>query len=116
MTKKTKRMPGLKALNDIYIIEEDPLDWYSETDSNLSKDVVDALKGGLLYVPEAHEDFAKKFPCTGRIVSVGERTKYKLPVGTRVIFARLGVQRYTIDGKQYADVRECDLHGTLEDA
>ena len=88
---------GLRALNDMYIIEEDKMTEYQ----------------GSMVIPEAYEFFAKKFPCTGHILSVGDKTKYKLPVGTHVIYARHGVQRYTHEGKELCDVRERDLHCVL---
>ena len=105
---------GLRALNDIYIIEEDPIDVVVEQDSGLSPAVVDALKSGKIVLPDKFSSFAEKFPCTGKILSIGEKARYGLSVGTRVSYARLGVQRYKFDGKTLCDVRECDLHGTIE--
>ena len=88
---------GLRALNDIYIILEDKMEQYE----------------GTLIIPDAYEFFAKKFPCTGTILSMGAKTRFGLKVGERVVFARLGVQRYKVNGVDLCDVREADLHGTI---
>ena len=42
---------GLRALNDIVIIEEDKMTAYE----------------GTLVIPDAYEYWAKKFPCTGEL-------------------------------------------------
>ena len=110
MKKAKSRLTGLRALNDIYIIEEDPVSTVVETDSGLTPDVVDAVKSGMIILPDKFDSFANKFPCTGKIISKGEKCCYPLKVGSRVGYARLGVQRYKLDGKTLCDVRESDLH------
>lgn len=87
----------LKALNDIIILEEDKMTEYQ----------------GSLVIPDAYEYYAKKFPCTGKVVGVGPKTKLGLKVGDHVVFARHGVQRYEYDGVELCDVRERDLHAIL---
>jgi len=121
-TMEESRKPGLKALsehvvalNDIYIIEEDPIETIMENDSGLTADVVDALKSKTLIIPDAYSSFAEKYPCTGTIVSVGPKTKLGMKPGERVGYARLGVQRYKLNGKTLCDVRECDLHYAILD-
>ena len=101
---------GLKALNDIYIIEEDPLEYVAESDSGLTPAVVDALRLKKLIIPDKFSSFAEKFPCTGTIISIGSKTNLSLKTGDRVGYARLGVQRYKYDGHTLCDVRERDLH------
>ena len=114
---KKAKLPkfNLKALNDIYIIEEDPLDVQVASDSGLTKDVASAIKEKRLIIPDAYQDFAVKFPCTGKVMYRGDDTKYNIKIRSRVIFARLGGQRYEIEGKKYINVRECDIHAVLED-
>lgn len=97
MKKDFGKKSVLKALNDIYIIKEDPMTEYK----------------GTLVIPDAYEFWAKKYPCTGRVVSAGNKTKYGLAIGTRVVYGRLGVQRYEHDGQEYCDVRESDLHAVI---
>lgn len=100
------------ALNDFYVIEEDPIDFL---DSGMSADVEKALKESKLYLPDAFSSFAEKYPCTGIVVSRGNKTKYsEIELGTRVMFARLGVQRYLVNGKSYVNVLESDLHAILD--
>src|SRR3990167_2752077 len=93
--------PGLRALNDMVIIEEEPVDFEVDKPSGLTKDVVEAIKSSLLHIPETAEFYAKKYPCVGKILTIGDKTWYKLEVGTRVVFARQGGLREQIDGKDY---------------
>lgn len=102
----------LRAINDIYIIEEDPVETTYET--GLSSAVTDAIKSKKLVIPDAYKNYSEKYPCRGTIISAGDKTKYKLKVGDRVIYARLGVQRYQHEGKTLCDVREADIHGVIE--
>lgn len=101
---------GLRALNDIYIVLEDPIEVIAESDSGLTPDVVDALKSKLLIIPDTFASFAEKFPCTGLVVSSGAMTKLKVPVGRRIGYSRLGVQRYKLNGLTFCDIRERDIH------
>lgn len=97
MTKKeSSKKFGLRALNNIVIVEEDKMTQYE----------------GTLAIPDAYEYYAKKFPCTGYVLAAGEKTKY-VKVGDHVIFARHGVQRYEHEGKELCDIRECDIHAIL---
>lgn len=114
---KSKK-PGLRALNDLYIIEEDPMDVYHDSGSGLTSAVTDALKSKKLFVPDAYENFSVKFPCSGVVLSIGNTCQFKklgwIKEGSRVIYARLGVQRYKYAGKTLCDVREIDLHAILD--
>lgn len=102
---------SFRALNDIYIIEEDAIE---TTDTGLSKEVESAIKESKLIIPDAYQDYTQKFPCTGIVISKGEHTKSsEVKVGTRVMFARLGVQRYKIDGRNLCNCLESDLHAIL---
>jgi hypothetical protein len=114
MKKAKLKKSSLTALNDLYIVEEDPMDVYQDSTSGLTADVTQALKDKKLFVPDAYEAFSTKFPCTGTIVSAGDKVRYKLEPGTRVVFARMGVQRYTFEGRTLCDVREADVHGTID--
>lgn len=103
---------SLVALNDIYVIEEDPI----ATDTGLSAAVDKALSSGLLVLPENVSNFAEKFPCTGRVIAKGPATKYEdLQVGVRVMFARLGVQRWKLNGKSICNCKEQEIHGIIFD-
>lgn len=109
--KKVKKRFGLKALNDIYLIKEDPITWEADKGSGLTTDVVKALKESRLYLPDIGEDFAKKFPCTGIVLSKGSKCKFEIKEGTKVSYARLGVQRFIWEKEAICAVREADLHG-----
>ena len=115
MTRKvTSRKVGLKVLNDICIVEEDPIDYEVDKPSGLSKDVVDSIKSGKLFIPETAEFYAKKYPCTGKLLYQGPKCKNGIPIGSRVLFARGGAIRDKINGKEYAIMRECDIHAILD--
>ena len=102
----------LKAINDIYIIEEDPVE--TSYDTGVSAEVTEAIKSRRLIIPDAYSDFAEKYPCRGTVIAKGNKCKYDIKVGDKVVYARLGVQRYQFNGKTLCDVRECDLHGIYE--
>ena len=112
------KVSSLKAFNDIYIIEEDPIELMVDSDSGLTPEVMTALKESKLIIPDAYKDFAEKFPCRGKILSYGEGTKYPkaglLKEGDRVVYARFGVQRYKYEGRTLCDVREQDLHALID--
>lgn len=104
---------SLVALNDIYIIEEDPL---GINETGLSGSVESAIRRGALVIPEAYQDFATKFPCTGKVIAKGPQTKYtEIQIGTHVMFARLGVQRWKVNGKTICNCKEGELHGIILD-
>lgn len=104
---------SLQALNDVYIIEEDPIRF---VDSGLSSAVEEALRGSRLFIPEAHQNFAEKYPCTGKILAKGPEAKYaQLQIGTHVMFARLGVQRWKLNGKTLCNCKEGEIHGIILD-
>lgn len=107
---KSAGLKVLKALNDIYIIEEDPLETFTESGSGLTPAVVDMIRAGKLIIPDKFSSFAEKFPCTGKVIAKGAKAKLPIKVGSRVGYARLGVQRYKLDGRTLCDVRERDLH------
>ena len=114
MKKAKLKSIGLRALNDIYIIEEDPIETIVENDSGLTPEVVDALKSEKLIIPDKFSSFAQKYPCTGTVIAKGDKTKYKICVGSKIGYARLGVQRYKFQGKTMCDVREKDIHYLIE--
>ena len=114
MKKAKLKKFGLRALNDVLIIREDPIDWEHDKRSGLTKEVVDALKSSKLYVPDTAEDYVKKFPCTGIVLSVGSKCKFEIKAGDHVAYARLGVQRFKWEGENVCVVREADLHGIKE--
>ena len=115
-SKKAKlKTPSLKALNDIYIIQEDGIDFERDDASGMTPEVVAALQSKKLYVPDTAEYYAKKYPFRGVVVQKGDLCKKypEVTIGTRVMYAPLGVVRYKVDDKRYCNVRECDLHATL---
>lgn len=89
---------GLKALNDILLIKEDEMTKYE----------------GKMIIPDAYEFFAKKFPCTGEVISKGSKVKLDVNIGDKVSYARMGVQRFKWRGDDICAVRESDLHGVLK--
>ena len=104
----------LRAINDFYIIEEDPIELTVDKSSGLNKDVVEALRSKKLVLPEIAEHYADKYPFTGRVVSKGDQTKYaEIKVGTHVMFARLGGMRWEENGKQMMNLREKDIHAII---
>ena len=106
---------GLRALNDYVIVEEEQMEITQADDSGLTKNVTDALKSGLLVLPEEHENFAMKFPFRGKVISKGPLCKdEEVKIGSRVIFSRMGGMRWERDGKQIVNLREQDLHAVLD--
>lgn len=116
MTIKAKsKKSGLQAINDIVIIEEDPIGLEQDDRSGLTKDVIKALKESKLVLPEIASGFADKFPFTGRVVSKGDECRMKeVKIGTHVMFPRLGGMRWEKGGKQMINIRESDLHAVIE--
>lgn len=118
MTKKAvSKKSGLQAINDILIIEEDPIKLEADDRSGLTKDVIKMLERGLLVLPETAKDYANKFPFTGKVVAKGELCRnLNIKIGTRVMFPRLGGMRWEIEGKQMINIRESDLHGIFDES
>lgn len=114
MTKKVKKSVGLKAINDFVIVEEEPIQIEHDRDSGLTSEVVSAIKEGNLIIPDAYQDFAEKFPCRGKVISVGPNCHNGVKVGDKIIFARLGVQRIQDKGKVIVIVRGEDIHAVIE--
>ncbi len=112
--------PGLKALskpraiNDMYVLEEEPVDYEVDKPSGLTSEVVDSIKSGKLIIPEIAEFYVKKYPCIGKVISFGDKSRYKIPVGSRVLFARMGGMREQVDSNNYVFIRECDIHAVIE--
>ncbi len=104
----------MKALNDILVLEEEPVDFEVDNPSGLSKAVVEALKSSKLVIPEEAEFYAKKYPCIGKVLFSGSKCKYGIAIGARVLFARFGVMREQVDGKNLVFVREQDIHAVLD--
>lgn len=106
---------NLKAINDIVIIEEEPLTLQQDDRSGLTKDVISAIKESRLILPDIAQGFADKFPFIGKVIAKGELCKIKqMKVGSRVMFPRLGGMRYEMDGKQYINIKEDDIHAIFE--
>ena len=103
---------SLKAIRDIVIIEEDPIEQTVDSESGLTPEVIDALKTNRLVIPDKYEAFASKFPCTGKVISTGEKC-YHVEEGDKVIFARMGGQRTKLDGVTYVTIREKDVHAVI---
>lgn len=95
------------------VIEEEPVDFEVDKPSGLTKDVVEMVKSGGLVLPEVAEFYAKKYPCIGKVIALGDKIKY-LNVGNRVLFARHGGLREQVDGKDYVFIREPDVHAILD--
>ena len=114
MAKSSKPKSSLQALNDFLIIEEEPIELTVESVSGLTKDVVGAIKEQRIILPDIAKNFADKFPFRGYVVSKGKDcTCDEVQVGSRVMFARLGGQRWVDCDKQYITIREKDLHAVL---
>lgn len=112
-SKVTKIGIKFKAINDMMIILEDPIDMIPDQESGLNSNVTAALKAGTLVLPEKYESFAEKFPCRGEVVSIGDKCKSEVKLGDRVIFARMGCQRLKVGEKIHVVIREMDVHAIL---
>lgn len=114
MTKRvTSRRVGLKALNDIVIIEEDDIEYQVDNRSGLTTEVVQMVKDGKLVIPDIAEFYAKKYPCTGTVKAAGSKCK-NVAVGNKVLFARQGGLRETVDNTPLIFIREIDVHAILD--
>lgn len=112
--KSNLKASKLDALNDIYIIEEDPIDWEVDPASGLTHQVIEAIKNSKLFIPDTGEWYAKKYPCKGTIISHGDRVRYKLEPGSRVLYAKLGVMRFRHKDKTLCAIREQDIHAIID--
>lgn len=114
MKKAKSKSIGLEALNDFYIIKEDPIEPTVDKASGLTKEVVDAIKSSKLYIPETAEYALDKFPCRGVVVSKGPDSRFsQVKVGMKVSFARLGGMRWNLDGEPYMTISEKDVHALI---
>ena len=104
---------GLRALNDIVIIKEESIDFEVDTPSGLSKEVVASVRSGKLVIPESAEYYAKKYPCVGEVIAVGEKVKISISIGDRVLFERHGGVREQVDGRDYVFIRGAGIHCVL---
>ena len=104
----------LRAINDIYVLEEEAPRPEVDKPSGFTKDVVESISSGKLIIPDTAEYYLNKYPCIGKVIDHGDKVRYNIPVGTKVLFARYGVQRDQVDGKNYVFVREADLHAILD--
>ena len=112
-TKKEKlKSIGLRALNDLVIIKEDPIKPTVDRQSGLTRDVVEAIGSGRLFIPDQAEYALCKFPFTGTIIKAGPKVK-TVAVGDHVMFARLGGQRWEEDGQQFLTIRETEIHAII---
>ena len=107
--KVTQSSSTLKVLNDIYLIEEDEM----EHEYDLSGEVEEAVRSGKLHIPDAFEDYSKKVPDKGVLIAQGPDVKYKLALGTRVLYGRFAGSRFKYDGKNLVRVREYDVHAVI---
>lgn len=114
--KKARKKSGLRALNNIVIIEEDPIHLERDDRSGLTPSVIKALESSKLVIPETAEFYANKFPFTGIVVSKGDDCKIKeIKVGSHVMFPRHGGMRWQKGDKQMINIKEDDIHGLLDD-
>lgn len=109
MKKAKSTTLGLRALSDMVLIQEDPMSVYSDDESGLTADVSKAIKDKKLFIPEAYENFSKKNSCRGTVVARGDEISKAITVGDRVIFARLGGMRFTMEGQEIVALREKDI-------
>ena len=108
-----KRKSGIKALNDFYVIEEDPIEATVDTASGLTQEVVNALTSKKLFMPDQGKYYLEKFPFRGTVIAKGDKLKYDIPLSSKVMFARLGGQRWVENDKQYISIRERDIHAII---
>jgi len=95
-------MIKLRPLNDIIIIELDPIMKHE----------------GLIICPEKNSE--EKISYFATIVSWGSKCKYQYKVGQRVVIPTVNsmdhetCMNFELDGKPYRFIRECKLHAVLE--
>jgi co-chaperonin GroES (HSP10) len=113
MKKAKSKKFNLRALNDLYIIKEDSIELTQDETSGLTKDVIGALKEKRLVLPDIGQYFAEKFPCRGVVLSMGPLCREDVKEGDRVVYARLGGQRSTVNGETLITIREGDVHAVI---
>lgn len=115
MKRSTRKKPSasskstLRVLNDLYLVEEDDLVLEGESEA-----VVRAIDEGRLHIPEAYKAYYEKVPYTGTVIASGDKLKYNIPVGARVMYGKFSCQRFKHDGKRLLIVRERDVHAILD--
>ena len=107
-TKRETRKSGLKALNDMLIVEEDPIEATADDGSGLTHEVIKSIKAGKLIVPDTAQYALEKYPYRGLVISIGSKVNL-IKKGDRVMFARLGGMRFQEEGKQLIAIRERDV-------
>ena len=100
-TKSTKQekspSPILKVLNDLYLIETDPVEKYD----------------GKMILPDMYKAYYENLPETGVIISHGDTTRYHLPIGMKVRFGKHSGQRFKFNDKDLQLVREHDILASI---
>ena len=100
----------LKVLNNFYLIQPEELQVEVDKASGLTEDVVASLNSGKLFIPEAHEYFAKKLPMRGKVIAYGDTRRYtEIQVGDIVGFGQYSYAKFEYEGKEYLEVHEKDL-------
>lgn len=104
----------LQVLNDFYLVEPYGEELQVDKGSGLTKEVVEALKGGKLHVPDQSEYAVRKRPMKGKVVAYGDKTKYggkEIKLGDTVYFGYFCYAKVKHNGKEYFEMREYDLFG-----
>lgn len=97
----------LRVLNDLYLVEED------EMALDATGAVYEAIKGGTLHIPDAYKAFYEKVPYTGTIIAKGDKVRYDVPIGAKVMYGKFSCQRFNHNGRRLLIVKERDLHGII---
>lgn len=98
----------LQVLNDLYLVEEDEM----MVDS-ASKDVTKAIEEGKLHIPEAYKAFYEKVPYTGTVIAKGDKLKYQIPLGSKIMYGKYSCQRFQHGDRRLLIVKERDVHGII---
>lgn len=107
-TKQVEQQPlpfTLRVLNDLYLVEED------EMVVEAKGDVKEAIDSGRLVIPEAYKAFYEKVPYTGTVIAKGDKLKYDIPLGSRIMYGKYSCQRFEHEGHRLLIVKERDVHG-----
>ena len=110
-SKVTEKLP-LRVLADVCLIEEFPIEAQADTGTGLTTDVVNAIKGGSLIIPDSAQYALEKFPFQGNVMAIGKDVK-EVKVGNKVLFARLGGMRWQEGDKQVIAIKEQDVLAIL---
>jgi co-chaperonin GroES (HSP10) len=92
----------LRPLNDTVIVEPDA----EEIADDFSHEVAEAIKSGILVIPEKFQTLVKKVAMRGTVVSCGDKCKYDWKHGDRVIYGRFTGAPLPVKGKNYRIIRE----------